>query len=229
MGDMVEFPSNGQSASGYLATPGSGSGPGIVVIQEWWGLVPHIKDVCDRLARDGFTALAVDLYHGSSASNDEPDDAGKLMMEMELPRAARDMGGAVRWLLQSDSATGDAVGTVGFCMGGGLSLLLATQRPEVRAAVAYYPVMPWPSYSADWSKLSGPVQGHFGGKDSYNAPEKVAELEKAIAAGGQQVEFFWYEGDHAFFNDTRPEAYDADAAQRSWERSLAFFRQQLTE
>lgn len=227
---MVEFPSNGQSASGYLATPASGSGPGIVVIQEWWGLVPHIKDVCDRLAREGFTALAVDLYHGASAGNDEPDDAGKLMMEMELPRASKDMAGAARWLVQSDSADGDRVGTVGFCMGGGLALLLATLAPEVRATVAYYPVMPWPSYSADWSKLNGPVLGHFGSKDDYNSRERMEELDRQIAAGGQHVEFHWYEGaDHAFFNDTRPEAFDEDGARLSWDRSLAFFRQNLTE
>ena len=229
MGEMVEFPSNGQSASGYLATPSSGSGPGVVVIQEWWGLVPHIEDVCDRFAAEGFTALAVDLYHGSSASNQEPDEAGKLMMEMELPRAARDMGGAVQWLLQSPHATGNAVATVGFCMGGGLALLLATLRPEVRACSAYYPVMPWPSFSADWSKLSGPVLGHFGEKDGWNTHEKVDVLEKQLAAGGQHVEFHWYDADHAFLNDSRPEAYNADAARLSWDRTLALFRQQLAE
>jgi carboxymethylenebutenolidase len=91
MGEMVEFPSNGQTAQGYLATPSSGSGPGVVVIQEWWGLVPHIKDVCDRYAREGFTALAVDLYHGQTT--EEPDEAGKLMMEMDVPRGAQEIGG----------------------------------------------------------------------------------------------------------------------------------------
>ena len=229
MGETVEFPSNGQSASGYLATPASGSGPGVVVIQEWWGLVPHIEDTCDRFAAEGFTALAVDLYHGSSASNHEPDEAGKLMMEMELPRAAKEMAGAVQWLLQSDRATGNAVGTVGFCMGGGLALLLATLRPEVRACSAYYPVMPWPSFSADWSKLSGPVLGHFGERDGWNTHEKVDELERQLAAGGQHVEFHWYDADHAFFNDTRPEAYSAEATRLSWDRTLALFRQQLAE
>lgn len=229
MGEMVEFPSNGDKATGYLATPATGSGPAVVVIQEWWGLVPHVKDVCDRYAAEGFTALAVDLYHGASASNQEPDEAGKLMMGMELPRAAKEMSGAVEWLLESDTTTGDAVGVVGYCMGGGLALLLATLRPEVRACVAYYPVMPWPGFSADWSKLNGPVLGHFGANDSWNTEAKVAELEAQLAASGQHVEFQWYDADHAFFNDSRPEIHDADASQLSWDRTLAFFRQQLAD
>jgi carboxymethylenebutenolidase len=227
MGEMVEFPSNGQSASGYLATPSSGSGPGIVVIQEWWGLVPHIKDVCDRYAAEGFTALSVDLYHGSSASNQEPDEAGKLMMEMDIPRAAREMSGAVQWLLQSDTTSGDGVGTVGYCMGGGLALYLATLRPEVRATVCYYGVIPWPSVKPDWSKLNGPVLGHWGTRDGFNPREQVEALEKAIRDAGKPVEFHWYDADHAFFNDTRPEVHRPDDAQRSWERTLAFFRMHL--
>jgi carboxymethylenebutenolidase len=227
MGEMVEFPSNGQTATGYLATPSSGSGPGIVVIQEWWGLVQHIKDVCDRFAREGFTALAVDMYHGKTAS--EPDEAGKIMMELDLPRAARDMSGAVQWLAASDRSVGEGVGVVGFCMGGGLALYLATLRPEVRACVVYYGVIPWESVTPDFSKLNGPVLGHWGTRDSFNTPEKVEALEQAIRAAGKQVEFHWYEADHAFFNDSRPEVYDPDAARLSWDRTLAFFRQQLVE
>jgi carboxymethylenebutenolidase len=227
MGEMVEFPSNGESASGYLATPVSGSGPGIVVIQEWWGLVPHIKNVCDRFAAEGFTALAADLYHGAVAR--EPDEAGKLMMEMEVPRAAKEMGGAVQWLLQSGRATGDAVGVVGFCMGGGLAMYLATLRPEVRATVVYYGVIPWPGVKPDFAKLNGPVLGHWGAGDDYNTREQVDALETAVRAAGQHVEFLWYEGcDHAFFNDARAEVYKPDAARQSWERTLAFFRANLT-
>ncbi len=230
MGEMVEFPSNGQTASGYLATPASGSGPGIVVIQEWWGLVPHIKDVCDRYAAEGFTALAVDLYHGSTASNQEPDEAGKLLMSLELPRAVKEMSGAVQWLLQSDRTTGDRVGTVGYCAGGALALLLATVRPEVKACVVYYGVAPWEGYDPDFSKLQGPVLGHWATDDDFNTPEKIEQLEQQLRAAGKSVEFQWYEGTHhAFFNDTRPEVYDADAARLSWDRTLAFFRQHLAE
>jgi carboxymethylenebutenolidase len=227
MGEMVEFPSNGQTAQGYLATPSSGSGPGVVVIQEWWGLVPHIKDVCDRYAREGFTALAVDLYHGASAGNQEPDEAGKLMMELDVPRAAKEMGGAVQWLLRSDKATGDGLGVVGYCMGGGLALYLATLRPEVRATVAYYGVIPWEGVKPDWSKLNGPLQGHWGRRDDFNPTEQVEALEKAVRDAGKPVEFFWYDAEHAFFNDTRAEAHEPEAARLAWQRTLAFFRQNL--
>ena len=227
MGEMVEFPSNGQSATGYLATPSSGSGPGVVVIQEWWGLVDHIKDVCDRFARDGFTALAVDLYHGAAVSNQEPDEAGKLMMGMDLPRAVKEMKGAVRWLLESGKATGDGVGVVGFCMGGGLVQVLATETPLVRAGVIYYGVIPWEGVQPDFRKLNGPVLGHWGTLDGWNSRDKVDALEQQIRDAGKSVEFHWYEGEHGFFNDTRPDAHAPDAAQLSWDRSLAFFRQEL--
>jgi carboxymethylenebutenolidase len=226
MGEMVEFPSNGERASGYLAVPSSGSGPGIVVIQEWWGLVPHIKDICDRFAGEGFAALAVDLYHGEIAR--EPDEAGKKLMALQLPRAVKEMSGAVQWLLQSDVATGDGVGVVGFCAGGGLALLLATAQPEVHACVAYYPAMPWPGFDPDYSKLNGPVLGHFAEKDPSTPRAKVVALEELMRAGGQHVEFHWYPNTtHAFFNDARPEVYDPDAARLSWDRTLAFFRQHL--
>jgi carboxymethylenebutenolidase len=227
MGEMVEFPSNGQTATGYLATPSSGSGPGVVVIQEYWGLVPHIKDVCDRLAREGFTALAVDLYHGKTTT--EPDEAAKLIMELDVPRAAKEMSGAVQWLDGSDTTTGNGVGVVGFCGGGGLALYLGTLRPEVHATVVYYGVIPWPSVKPDFSKLNGPVLGHWGTHDPANPREQVEALEKAIRDAGKHVEFYWYDAGHAFFNDTRPEAYKPEAAQLSWDRTLAFFREYLTE
>ncbi|MHB8672038.1 MAG: dienelactone hydrolase family protein, partial [Acidimicrobiales bacterium] len=157
MGEMVEFASNGGAGAGYLATPGSGAGPGVVVIQEWWGLVPHIKDVCDRFAGEGFSALAPDLYHGKSVPNTEPDEAGKLMMSLNIDQAARDMGGAIDFLSGHDSVRGHGVGVVGYCMGGALALLLATRRPsDVRAVVPYYGVISWPAQQPDWSALEAP-------------------------------------------------------------------------
>src|SRR5215217_3787946 len=125
MGESVELPSNGHTAQGYLAVPESGSGPGVVVIQEWWGLVPHITDVCDRFAAEGFVALAPDLYHGETTT--EPDEAGKLMMAMNLDQAGREMGGAVTYLQGHDATSGGPVGVTGFCIGGGLAMVLATQ------------------------------------------------------------------------------------------------------
>src|SRR2546428_6943249 len=110
MGEMVQFSSNGGTTSGYLAVPKSGQGPGVVVIQEWWGLVPHIKDVCDRFAAEGYVALAPDLYHGKSTTS--PDEAGKLMMALRIDEAEKDLRGAIQYLVDHDATTGHKVGTV---------------------------------------------------------------------------------------------------------------------
>ena len=225
MGEHVEFPSNGTTGHGYLATPESGTGPGVVVIQEWWGLVPHIEDLCDRFAAEGFVALAPDLYHGETTG--EPDEAGKLMMALNLDKAAKDMGGAVD--LVRDRAAGDGIGVVGFCMGGGLALLLGTQRPDaVKAVVPFYGVIPWPVAQPDWSKLEGAVQGHYAAEDAFASPEVVRALEQQLRDLGKEVEMFIYPGtDHAFFNDTRAEVHNAEASAQAWERTLAFLRAQL--
>ena len=220
-GQMVSFPSNGGQAQGYLAVPQSGRGPGVIVIQEWWGLVPHIKDVCDRFAREGFTALAPDLFHGKTTT--EPDEAGKLMMAMKIDEAARDMGGAFDYLKQSDACTGK-VGDVGFCMGGGLALVLATQKP-LDACVSYYGVL---QSTPDFSKLTGPVLGHYAENDGWANPDAAHRLEQQIRDAGKHAQFYIYTGtDHAFFNDTRPEVYNRAAAELSWERTLAFFNEHL--
>src|SRR5512143_964330 len=125
-GKMVEFPSNGHTAKGYLATPAAGKGPGVIVIQEWWGLVGHIKKVCDRFATAGFSALAPDLYHGKTTS--EPDEAGKLFMALNIGQAEKDLRGAARYLAGQSSTT--KIGAVGFCMGGQLALFAATLNPN---------------------------------------------------------------------------------------------------
>jgi carboxymethylenebutenolidase len=222
-GQMVSFQSNGGQAEGYLAIPQSGRGPGVVVIQEWWGLVPHIKDVADRFAGEGYTALAPDIYHGKTKT--EPDDAAKLMMAMNIEQAATDLGGAYDYM-RSHDATTDKLGTVGFSMGGGLALYTATLRP-VDACVIYYGVLP-PVAQPDLSKLAGPVIGHYGEEDEFVPPTAAQELENRIHAAGRHALFYFYEGvGHALFNDTRPEAYDEEAAATSWARTLAFYRQHL--
>ncbi|HEY3238492.1 MAG TPA: dienelactone hydrolase family protein [Acidimicrobiia bacterium] len=227
MGEMVEFPSNGSTVGGYLATPEVGAGPGVVVIQEWWGLVDHIKDVCDRFAAEGFTALAPDLYHGATTA--EPDEAGKLMMAMNIERAARDMAGAVDYLAGHDSVRGQGVGVVGFCMGGGLALWLATLRPDhVRAVVPFYGVIPWESAQPDWSRLQAAVEGHYAENDGFASPEHVAGLEAQLKDAGASVEMFIYPStDHGFFNDTRAGAYSEEAARQAWIRTLEFLRRHL--
>ena len=154
-GKMVEFPSNGHTAKGYLSTPASGKGPGVLVIQEWWGLVGHIKNVCDRFAAAGYSALAPDLYHGQTAS--EPDAAGKLFMALNIERTEKDLAGAIDYLQQQPGVTGKGVGTVGFCMGGALSLFAASKNPEVAACVVFYGGHP--NVKPDLPSLRAPVLG----------------------------------------------------------------------
>ena len=230
MGEPVTFPSNGHEAGGYLAVPASGSGPGVVVIQEWWGLVPHIEDVCDRYAAEGFVALAPDLYHGEKVPNGEPDEAGKLMMALNIDRAVTDMSGAVDHLLSLDAVTSAHVGVTGFCMGGGLALALACERPDVVSACApFYGVMPWPDLQPDYSRLEASVLGHFAERDSMFTPTMVGELEDRLRAEGKEVTFFIHPGtDHAFFNDTRPEVHDPDASARAWASVVPFFREHVS-
>ena len=222
MGDMVTFRSNGGTAQGYLA---DGGGPGVIVIQEWWGLVPHIRDVADRFADEGFTALAPDLYRGSSST--EPDEAGKLMMSLNLAQAGKDLSGAVD-LLQERTGCGK-VGVVGFCMGGGLSLVLACQRPDAIAAAApFYGVIPWVNAQPDWSALTATVEGHYAERDDFFTPQAARELEASLQGLGKSATLHVYPGaDHGFFNDTRPEVYDSQAASTAWQRTLTLLRSTL--
>jgi carboxymethylenebutenolidase len=225
MGEIIEFASNGGTASGYLALPESGSGMPLVVIQEWWGLVPHITDVCDRFAAEGFVTLAPDLYHGESTT--EPDEAGKLMMALNMAQAAKDMGGAVDEV--GHRAGGDRVGVTGFCMGGGLALVLATQRPDkVKACVPWYGLIPWPDAAPDWSALDAPVLGHYAEDDGFFTPEAARALEADLKALGKSAEIIVHPGvDHAFFNDTRPEVYDAATAGQAWAQTVGFLHEHL--
>jgi len=224
MGEMVEFPFAGGNTGGYLATPKQGSGPGVIIIQEWWGLVDHIKDLCDRFAQEGFVALAPDLYHGKSTKS--PDEAGRLMMAMRIDEAERDLTAAAQYLLTLDSTTSDKVGVVGFCMGGALSLYTATKNPQVGAAVVFYGGHP--KVKPDLPNLHAPVLGLYGEKDRSVTPASAHELERQVKALGKQIEVIVYPGaDHGFFNDMRPEVYNAEAAADAWRRTLAFLRENL--
>jgi carboxymethylenebutenolidase len=219
----VTFPSNGGSAHGYLATPASGQGPGVVVIQEWWGLDDHMADVVDRLASEGFVALAPDLFGGRVAH--DSDEAGRLMQELPVEQAARDLGGAVDFLLQHEAVTSSTVGTVGFCMGGGFVLLLAAQQGErVSAAVPFYGV--GPAVPDTYTGLRAAVQGHYGERDDFYPVEQARAQEEQIhREAGVPVEFFYYPAGHAFHNDKdRLGTYDADSAELAWSRTVDFLR-----
>ena len=229
-GEMVEFSVNGTRARGYLAVP-DGSGPGVMVIQEWWGLAPQIKGVCDQLAVEGFVALAPDLYHGELAGHTEMDKAGELMNTLPPDRAARDMSGAIDHLLAHDATTGEAVGVVGFCMGGMLTLVIADREGDrVAAAAPFYgaPLGPAPGGS-DWSGLTALVEGHFAGSDDFFPPEAVAELEADLREMGKEVVFHIYEGTgHGFANEENPlGTYDEGATATAWGRTLELFRRTL--
>ncbi len=229
MGEIVEFASNGGSGSGYLATPatGSESTSGIIVLQEWWGLVDQIKRTCDRFADAGFTALAPDLYHGTKVPLTEPDEAGKQMMALEMETAAKDLSGAVDELIRRTGRP--EVGAIGFCMGGGLALVLATQRPDaVKAVVPAYGLIPWPDVQPDYARLDAAVLGHAAGEDDYFTPDAARQLESELRALGKSVEFHIYPAaGHAFFNEDRPEAHHAESAELLWDRTTEFFRETL--
>ncbi len=225
MGEIVEFPSNGGTAQGYLAVPEGGGGIPLVVIQEWWGLVPHIENVCDRFAAEGFVALAPDLFHGESTT--EPDEAGKLMMALNVDQAARDMGGAVDKV--AEVAGSDRVGVTGFCMGGGLALVLAAKRPDkVKAAVPWYGLIPWPDAEPDWSQLDAKVLGHYAGEDDFFGPDKVAELQRKLDHAGKDARLHVVDGaEHAFFNDDRPEVHHPEASRACFAETVEFLRDTL--
>jgi carboxymethylenebutenolidase len=221
-GRMVQFPTNGSATFAYLATPASGKGPGVLVLQEWWGLVPHIKHVCDRFAAEGFSALAPDMYHGHTAT--EPDGAGKLFMALNIAQAEKDLRGAATHLGGHSSTS--PIGAVGFCMGGQLALFAATLNPSVGACVNFYGIHP--NVKPDYTKLSGPVLGLYAEKDGFVTPSVARQVDADIKKAGKHSEIHIYPGvDHAFFNDERSDVYDKTAAADAWRRTLAFFRQHL--
>jgi carboxymethylenebutenolidase len=221
MGQRVEFPSNGHTSSGYLATPASGKGPAIVVIQEWWGLVPHIEDIVERFAKEGFLAIAPDLFHGKTTKS--PDEAGKLVMELDAERAAKEIIAAGESLLQRPECSSKTYGVVGFCMGGGLAKFVATKDPKVSAAASFYGG--FKKVDTNWENLRGALLLIAGEKDKGVPPEGERALAEKLKAMGKNVTVKTYpDANHAFFNDTRPEVYNADAARDAWKTTLELFR-----
>lgn len=219
----VEYPGNGNAGVGYLARPKQSAGPGVVVIQEWWGLEAHIKDVTERFAREGFVALAPDLYHGKSTS--EPDEARKLAMELDRPRAIGEIAGAARYLKSLVEVAPKKVGVVGWCMGGGLAFAVAHATREFNAAVGFYGRPPADDETAG---LTCPVLGLFGEADGGIPPALAESFRAALIQHGKPHEVHVYPGaPHAFFNDSRPHIYQADAAQDAWKRTLRWFEVHL--
>jgi carboxymethylenebutenolidase len=222
-GQMVKFPANGGTADGYLATPPSGKGPGVVVIQEWWGLTDQIKGVADMFAREGFVALAPDFYHGKGAKIGEPDKAQKLMMEFfQANTAAKDAKGAAEYLAKHPAVTSKKVGVIGFCMGGFLALLVGSVAPDkVAAVVDCYGVG---QRLPDLAPLRGiPVLGIFGDKD-HSAAEFAALEKSAKEIGVPFTSYNYPEADHAFLNEQRKDVYRPDDAKDAWSKILPFLQ-----
>jgi carboxymethylenebutenolidase len=221
-GAIIEFPANGRKARGYLSKPESGSGPGVLVIQEWWGLVEHIKRVADRLAASGYVVLAPDLYHGEATRS--PDEAGKLMMALRVEETEKDLRGAAAHLLSQ--ASGNKLGVVGFCMGGQLALYAAGKNEAIRACVDFYGIHP--NVQPDYANIKAAVLGLFAEKDVYVTPQVVRKLEADLKQAGVETDFTIYPGcDHAFFNDTRKEVHDVAAAADAWRRVQTFLEKHL--
>ena len=221
----VEFPANGETGRGYLALPaGDEPFPGVIVAQEWWGLDEHIKDVARRFAAAGFVALAPDLFHGTVTK--EPGEAQKLMMSLNMGEAVKELVKATDYLASRPEVAGRGIGAIGFCMGGGLALNLACESSRIRAAAPFYGVNPTPIDKV--SKLNGPLLAIYAENDAFAGEPVRRELEQALEASNIDHEIVVYPGaQHAFFNDTRPEVYDREAAVDAWHRALSHFRRHL--
>lgn len=222
----VTFASNGTQAHGYLRTPDADSGPGLVVIQEWWGLDDHMADLVDRFAAEGFVTLAPDLYGGRVAH--DADTAGQMLQELPVDRAVRDLSGAVDYLLGLPEVTSSKVGAVGYCMGGGFVLKLAAQAGDrIGAAVPFYGV--GPAVPDEFRTVTAPIQGHYGEQDQMYPVDQARELEQQIRAESQgTVEFFYYPAGHAFHNDRdKMGTYDEQSATTAWNRTIEFLHANL--
>jgi carboxymethylenebutenolidase len=225
-GSIVSFHANGHMAEGYLSLPPGGTGPGVVVIQEWWGLVDHIKALADRFAAAGFVALAPDMYHGEKTTS--PDQAGKLLMALNISHAGKDLRGAVTYLRGHPAVAPRKVGVLGFCMGGQLALFAAQEHGDiVDAAVDFYGIHP--KVTIDPARVKPPVLGHFATRDKSVPIESARALAKAVNSAGGSFTIHEYDADHAFFNDSRPAVFDAEAANLAWTRTLAFLRSRLKQ
>ena len=219
MGMMVDFirPDGGRT-KGYLAMAGQGR-PGVVVIQEWWGLNDQICGVADRFARAGYNALAPDLYKGRLTS--EPDEANHLMTGLNFPDAThQDLRGAARHL----KGQSGKLAVMGFCMGGALTIAAGVHVPEADAAVCFYGI-PDKGF-ADPAKIRVPIQGHFANQDDWCTPAAVNDLEKTLQGAGVRHEIYRYDAAHAFANE-RSAAYNVAAANHAWDRMAAFLKAQI--
>jgi carboxymethylenebutenolidase len=224
--ESVTFPSGSEKAMGLLVTPpGKGPFPAVIVIQEWWGLDDWVKDQARALAREGYVALAVDLYRGKVTKS--PDEAHQLMNGLPPDRAMRDLKAAFAHLQGRADVKKERIGVIGWCMGGRYALSLATEEPGLAAVVAYYGAPP--TDAAALARIKAPVLGNYGGDDKGPSPDQVKAFEAALKQAGQPVDVKIYEGaPHAFANPNNPwKGYREAAAKDAWARTTAFFAKHL--
>ncbi len=223
MGQMIDFQRpDGGSSSAWLAEAGPGR-PGLILIQEWWGLNPQIRALAERFAAAGYTTLAPDLYRGRLASS--ADEASHLMAGLDFADAThQDLAGALAYLKSRCAKVGAKVGVVGFCMGGALTIAAAVHLPGLAAASCFYGIPP--AEFADPARIAIPLQGHFADRDDWCTPAAVDGL---VAALKVPAEIHRYPTDHAFFNEQRPEVFDAASAQLAWQRTLDFLGRTLAD
>ena len=226
MAETVSFKSNGSTASGYLVKPSSGSGPGVLVIQEWWGLDSGIKEMAERLGKAGFVALAPDLYHGQLAAHDEMDKAAHLMQSMPPDRAGRDMSGAIDYLASHSAVTSESIGVVGFCMGGMLSFIIAANRPDKVSAVVPFYGFPSGPFEPDWSRMTATISGHMAENDNHFAPDAARALEAKLRGMGKKVTLKVHPGTgHAFMGPHNAlGTLDEKLAAQIWPEVVSFLK-----
>jgi len=222
MAELIEVKRpDGKTCPAYLAGAASGSSPGFVMIQEWWGLNDQIEGLADRLATEGYRVLVPDLYRGKKTTS--PDEAGQLMAGLDFADAAKqDVRGAVQHLKQTGSAK---VAVGGFCLGGAVTVIAAVHVPEADAALCFYGIPP--ATVADPAQVRVPFQGHFAQHDDWCTPAAVDALEAGLAKSGVPCEVHRYDAQHAFMNASRPEVYDAAAAELAWRRGVEFLARAL--
>ena len=223
MGVMMSFQRpDRKAAQGYLAKAGHAGAPGVVVLQEWWGLQDQIKGICDRLALAGYDALAPDLFNGVVVPYHDRDAAGKQMGSLNfLDAADQTIKGGAQYL----GRNGAKVGVTGFCMGGALTVLAAIRLPEIAAAVCFYGIPP--AQVADVKEIRTPIQAHFANHDDWCTPKTVDDFEAKLKSAGKDATVFRYDADHGFVNEQRADAHNRKEAELAWGRMLEFWRRTL--
>jgi|CZKU01.1.fsa_nt_gi carboxymethylenebutenolidase len=224
MSKHIEFEAGSTTGGGELAAPAGNEKVGaIVVVQEWHGINDEMRAKVDRFAREGFLALAPDLYHGKVTTDDA--EASKLMATLDFAGAVREIGAAVQWLKGQPRSNGK-VAVLGFCMGGALTLAAAATLPGIACAVPFYGI---PDLSKlDLSKVTAPIQAHFAEHDDWASPQKARLIEAELKAKGKSIELHVYEGaGHAFMRDSDTTKYHEPSAKKAWPRTVAFLREHV--